>query len=96
MLIGGINIMSGHLTAEQLTKFLLYSEWLIYSTFWVGDNWSSLMQSIGASEKVFNLIDLLPSNQFSEEGITPSHSSVVVVNFNVCQLIIAYLLSVHS
>ncbi|KAH7684969.1 Peptide-transporting ATPase protein [Dioscorea alata] len=69
VLIGGINIMSGHLTAEQLTKFLLYSEWLIYSTFWVGDNWSSLMQSIGASEKVFNLIDLLPSNQFSEEGM---------------------------
>ncbi|KAJ0972498.1 hypothetical protein J5N97_020457 [Dioscorea zingiberensis] len=69
VLIGGINIMSGHITAEQLTKFLLYSEWLIYSTFWVGDNWSSLMQSIGASEKVFNLIDLLPSKQFSEEGV---------------------------
>lgn len=68
MLIGGISIISGHTTAEQLTKFILYSEWLIYSTWWVGDNWSSLMQSIGASEKVFQLMDLLPSNQFLSQG----------------------------
>lgn len=60
--------MSGHITAEQLTKFILYSEWLILSTWWIGDNWSSLMQSVGASEKVFKLMDLLPSRQFSSEG----------------------------
>ncbi|XP_008807453.1 ABC transporter B family member 26, chloroplastic isoform X1 [Phoenix dactylifera] len=68
VLIGGISIISGRITAEQLTKFILYSEWLIYSTWWVGDNWSSLMQSIGASEKVFLLMDLLPSNQFLSPG----------------------------
>ncbi|KAI3467581.1 hypothetical protein Pfo_024244 [Paulownia fortunei] len=60
VLIGGMSILSGHITAEQLTKFILYSEWLIYSTWWVGDNLSSLMQSIGASEKVFHLVDLSP------------------------------------
>ncbi|XP_020089214.1 ABC transporter B family member 26, chloroplastic isoform X1 [Ananas comosus] len=69
VLIGGISIMSGHITAEQLTKFILYSEWLILSTWWIGDNWSSLMQSVGASEKVFKLMDLLPSRQFSSEGL---------------------------
>lgn len=69
VLIGGIYILRGHITAEKLTKFILYSEWLIYSTWWVGDNLSSLMQSIGASEKVFNLIDLPPSDQFSAEGM---------------------------
>ncbi|CAA0831309.1 ABC transporter B family member 26-chloroplastic [Striga hermonthica] len=68
VLIGGMSILSGHITAEQLTKFILYSEWLIYSTWSVGDNLSSLMQSIGASEKVFHLIDLPPSDQFTAKG----------------------------
>lgn len=60
--------MAGHITAEQLTKFVLYSEWLIYATWFVGDNLASLMQSVGASEKVFQLMDLLPSAQFTVEG----------------------------
>lgn len=68
MLIGGMSILAGTLTAEQLTKFILYSEWLIYSTWWVGDNVSSLMQSVGASEKVFQLMDLSPSEQFTHQG----------------------------
>uniref|UniRef100_A0A5B7BJY3 ABC transporter B family member 26 n=1 Tax=Davidia involucrata TaxID=16924 RepID=A0A5B7BJY3_DAVIN len=69
VLIGGLSIMAGHITAEQLTKFILYSEWLIYSTWWVGDNLSSLMQSVGASEKVFQLMDLSPGDQFLSKGL---------------------------
>ncbi|XP_062229351.1 ABC transporter B family member 26, chloroplastic-like [Phragmites australis] len=69
VVIGGVAIMSGKLTAEQLTKFILYAEWLILSTWWIGDNWSSLMQSVGASEKVFRLMDLLPSKQLTSEGL---------------------------
>nr|KYP66287.1 hypothetical protein KK1_012575 [Cajanus cajan] len=68
VLFGGMSILAGHITAEKLTKFILYSEWLIYSTWWVGDNVSNLMQSVGASEKVFHLMDLLPSSQFIERG----------------------------
>ncbi|KAK9063486.1 hypothetical protein SSX86_017356 [Deinandra increscens subsp. villosa] len=68
VLIGGMSIMAGHITAEQLTKFILYSEWLIYSTWFVGDNLSSLMQSVGASEKVFQMMDLAPSPQFTSRG----------------------------
>ncbi|KZV17808.1 ABC transporter B family member 26, chloroplastic-like [Dorcoceras hygrometricum] len=69
VLIGGMSILAGHITAEQLTKFILYSEWLIYSTWWIGDNLSSLMQSVGASEKVFQLMDLSPSDQFTAGGM---------------------------
>ncbi|WCJ38533.1 ABC transporter B family member 26 chloroplastic [Euphorbia peplus] len=69
VLVGGMSILGGQITAEQLTKFILYSEWLIYSTWWVGDNLSSLMQSVGASEKVFQLMDLLPSEQFASKGL---------------------------
>ncbi|XP_069148401.1 ABC transporter B family member 26, chloroplastic isoform X2 [Solanum lycopersicum] len=68
VLVGGISILAGHITAEQLTKFVLYSEWLIYSTWWVGDNFSSLMQSIGASEKVFQLMDLGSRDKFIDKG----------------------------
>ncbi|KAK2374289.1 ABC transporter B family member 26, chloroplastic [Trifolium repens] len=69
VLFGGMSILAGQITAEKLTKFILYSEWLIYSTWWVGDNISNLMQSVGASEKVFNLMDLSPSSQFITRGI---------------------------
>jgi ABC-type multidrug transport system fused ATPase/permease subunit len=73
VLLGGASILAGHITAEQLTKFILYSEWLIYSTWWVGDNLSSLMQSVGASEKVFQLMDLFPSDQFISKGWHTGH-----------------------
>ncbi|KAK7252408.1 hypothetical protein RIF29_36329 [Crotalaria pallida] len=69
VLFGGISILAGHITAEKLTKFILYSEWLIFSTWWVGDNISNLMQSVGASEKVFHLMDLASSSQFITRGV---------------------------
>lgn len=62
--------MNGQINAEQLTKFILYSEWVVHSTWWVGDHWASLMQAIGASEKVFQLLDL-PSSQQLTSGGTP-------------------------
>ena len=68
MLLGGMSILTGNVTSEQLTKYILYCEWLIYATWRLGDNFSSLMQSVGASGKVFQLMDLLPSNQFLSEG----------------------------
>lgn len=86
MLLGGTSILAGHITAEQLTKFILYSEWLIYSTWWVGDNLSSLMQSVGASEKVFQLMDLLPSDQFMSKG---KHFMVV---HGMCHIINCFML----
>lgn len=60
--------MSGHVSAEQLTKYVLYCEWLIYATWRVTDNVSSMMQSVGASEKVLQLMDLLPSDQVLSKG----------------------------
>lgn len=69
LLIGGRYVLLGEISAEQLTKFVLYSEWVVHSTWWVGDHWASLMQSIGASEKVFELMDLPPSKQLTYEGL---------------------------
>ncbi|KAM0954906.1 hypothetical protein TB2_023008 [Malus domestica] len=69
VVLGGISIMSGCVSAEQLTKYVLYCEWLIYATWRVTDNVSSLMQSVGASEKVLQLMDLLPSDQVLSKGV---------------------------
>ncbi|GMJ04279.1 ATP-binding cassette B26, transporter associated with antigen processing protein 1 [Hibiscus trionum] len=69
VLLGGICIMNSHASPEQITKYILYCEWLIYATWRVVDNSSSLMQSIGACEKVFQLMDLLPAEQFHSEGV---------------------------
>jgi ATP-binding cassette subfamily B (MDR/TAP) protein 9 len=67
-MMGGGFVMTGKITPEQLTKFILYSEWVVHSTWWVGNHWSSLMQAIGASEKVFQLLDLPPTKQLSVHG----------------------------
>lgn len=68
ILLGGMSILTGHATPEQLTKYIFYCEWLIYAAWRVQDNCSSLLQSVGASEKVFQLMDLLPSDQFLSKG----------------------------
>ncbi|GMY13287.1 ABC transporter B family member 26, chloroplastic-like isoform X2 [Fagus crenata] len=86
LLLGGTSILSGHVSPEQLTKYVLYCEWLIYATWRVTDNLSSLLQSIGASEKVFQLIDLLPSDQFLSKGVklerVMGHIQFVNVSFH--------------
>lgn len=68
-------MLSGHISAEQLTKYVLYCEWLIYATWRVTDNVSSLLQSVGASEKFLQLMDLVPSDQFTSKGKLTSHDS---------------------
>ncbi|KAA0037578.1 ABC transporter B family member 26 [Cucumis melo var. makuwa] len=69
VLLGGIAILNGQTSAEQLTKYVLYCEWLIYATWRITDHLSSLLYSIAASETVFQLMDLLPSEQFLSKGV---------------------------
>lgn len=60
--------MSGSVSAEQLTKYVLYCEWLIYAAWRLQDNMSSFLQSVGACEKVFQLMHLPPSSEFLSKG----------------------------
>ncbi|KAL6176589.1 hypothetical protein ACLB2K_053222 [Fragaria x ananassa] len=86
VVLGGISMMSGRVSPEQLTKYVLYCEWLIYATWRVTDNLSSLVQSVGASEKVVQLMDLLPSDQFISKGANmqkvTGHIQFVNVSFH--------------
>ncbi|XP_059670104.1 ABC transporter B family member 26, chloroplastic-like isoform X2 [Cornus florida] len=69
VMLGGMSILAGHLSPEQLTKYVLYCEWLIFAAWRVQDNLTSLLQSVGASEKVFHLMNLLPCDQLLSEGV---------------------------
>ncbi|XP_028785826.1 ABC transporter B family member 26, chloroplastic isoform X4 [Neltuma alba] len=69
VLLGGMSVLCCRVTAEQLTKYVLYCEWLIFATWRVTNSLSSFLQSIGACEKVFQMMDLLPSDQFLSKGV---------------------------
>ncbi|XP_073222208.1 ABC transporter B family member 26, chloroplastic-like isoform X4 [Cicer arietinum] len=69
VLLGGMSVFSCGVTVEQLTKYVLYCEWLIYATWRVTNSLSSLLQSIGASENIFHMMNLLPCDQFLSKGI---------------------------
>ncbi|CAI7780026.1 unnamed protein product, partial [Closterium sp. NIES-53] len=66
IIMGGSAVMSGAITAEQLTQFILYAEWVVHATWWVGDHWASLMDSLGACSRVFQLLDLPSSPQLAQ------------------------------
>lgn len=69
VLLVGLSVLRCHVTVEQLTKYVLYCEWLIYATWRLTNSLTSLLQSIGASEQIFQLINLLPSDQFLAKGV---------------------------
>ncbi|KAA8530196.1 hypothetical protein F0562_004905 [Nyssa sinensis] len=82
VLLGGMSILNGHLSPEQLTKYILYCEWLIYAAWRVQDNLSSLLQCVGASEKVSILENVNVSVKASEVvaivGLSGSGKSTLV------------------
>lgn len=69
VLLVGMSALGCRVTLEQLTKYVLYCEWLIYATWRVTNSLTSLLQSIGASEQIFQLMNLLPSDQFLAKGM---------------------------
>lgn len=68
VVLGGIAILNGRVSTEQLTKYVLYCEWLIYAAWRLQDSFASLIQSIGACEKVFQLMHLPSSSEFLSKG----------------------------
>ncbi|CAI0454941.1 unnamed protein product [Linum tenue] len=68
LLLGGMSIMAGRVSTEQLTKYVLYCEWLIYATWRVVDNTTALLRAVGSSERVFHLMQLSQSDQLESKG----------------------------
>uniref|UniRef100_A0A915NWC9 Uncharacterized protein n=1 Tax=Meloidogyne floridensis TaxID=298350 RepID=A0A915NWC9_9BILA len=57
---GGHLVLSGQLTKDLLVSFLLYQMQLADNIRQLGEVWTGLMQSVGASRKVFEYIDRKP------------------------------------
>uniref|UniRef100_A0A5B6ZL35 ABC transporter B family member 26 n=1 Tax=Davidia involucrata TaxID=16924 RepID=A0A5B6ZL35_DAVIN len=95
VLLGGMSILNGNASPEQLTKYILYCEWLIYAAWRMQDNLSSLLQCVGASEKVFQLMDFLPSDQFFSKGVKlqrlTGHIEFVNVSFSYPSRVVSIL-----
>ncbi|VDO87295.1 unnamed protein product [Heligmosomoides polygyrus] len=58
---GGHLVLSGKMKSELLVSFLLYQMQLGDNLRQMGEVWTGLMQSVGASRKVFEYIDRVPS-----------------------------------
>eukprot|EP00898_Chlorokybus_atmophyticus_P008988 jgi/Chlat1/9090/Chrsp97S08376 len=66
--IGGAMAMRGQLTAQQLTSFILYIELAVSASLAIGEQWAGVMEAIGASERVLELLDKPPAAQLIPGG----------------------------
>ncbi|KAK6056574.1 ABC transporter, ATP-binding protein [Cooperia oncophora] len=61
MWYGGHLVLSGKMKSDLLVSFLLYQMQLCENLRQMGEVWTGLMQSVGASRKVFEYIDRVPT-----------------------------------
>ncbi|GBG24926.1 ABC transporter ATP-binding protein [Hondaea fermentalgiana] len=57
---GGSQVMSGQLTAGALTSFLMYSLYVGFNITNLSSVYSDLMRGVGASSRIFGIIDRVP------------------------------------
>ena len=58
---GGHLVIAGSMTVGQLTSFLLYTLIVAFSLGTLASLWTDFMRAIGATERVFELLDRVPS-----------------------------------
>ena len=69
--------LQGIITAQQLTTFVLYVEFVTYASLNVCDQWGSIMESIGASERVMEFLDKPCAPQLAAGRVLPNFSGAV-------------------
>ena len=77
LLVGGSMALSGQISPEQLTTFVLYVEFVTAASLSVCDQWGPLMEAIGASERVMFYLDKPPAPQIAGGQTLPSWSGQV-------------------
>eukprot|EP00201_Polytomella_parva_P022584 CAMPEP_0175045550 /NCGR_PEP_ID=MMETSP0052_2-20121109/4493_1 /TAXON_ID=51329 ORGANISM="Polytomella parva, Strain SAG 63-3" /NCGR_SAMPLE_ID=MMETSP0052_2 /ASSEMBLY_ACC=CAM_ASM_000194 /LENGTH=394 /DNA_ID=CAMNT_0016309109 /DNA_START=588 /DNA_END=1769 /DNA_ORIENTATION=- len=77
LIIGCSMVFNGTLTAEQLTNFIFYVEFITYASLNVCDEYTELMEAIGASERVVGLMDKRPAAQTLPGKVPQSFSGLV-------------------
>lgn len=82
LLYGGHLVLEGELSGGYLVSFILYQIQLTFYMEELGDIYTGLMEAVGASQKVFELIDRKPKIQ-NTGVVTPSEISGEVKFENV-------------
>lgn len=73
--------LQGVITAQQLTTFVLYVEFVTYASLNVCDQWGSIMESIGASERVMEFLDKPSAPQLASGSTLPDFSGQASASF---------------
>lgn len=73
---GGILLADGRLTMGELTSFLLYTFTLAMSIAALSGLWQDFMKAVGASERVFELVDRTPLVGSGERTPTKTKGAV--------------------
>ena len=58
---GGYQVMEHHMTAGTLTSFMMYSLYVGFNASSLSSVYSELMKGVGASQRIFNIIDTMPT-----------------------------------
>ena len=68
---GGLLLVEGRLTLGTLTAFLLYTFALAFAIAALGELWQDFMRAVGASERIFELMDRVPAVQGGTRRLDP-------------------------
>jgi len=71
LVFGCSMIAQGKMTAEQLTGFILYLQFVVSSSLTVCDEFTEIMEAVGASERVMSLLDSQPAAQAGQGSLPP-------------------------
>jgi ABC-type multidrug transport system fused ATPase/permease subunit len=77
LLVGGSMAMKGQITAQQLTSFVMYVEFVTSASLSVCDQWGPAMEALGASERVISYLDAPEAPQIASGAPLPQFSGQV-------------------
>ncbi|GIL74248.1 hypothetical protein Vretimale_1943 [Volvox reticuliferus] len=72
-------VLTGNLTAEQLTNFIMYVEFVTYASLNVCDEFTEICEAVGASERVVAMLGAPPAPQIAAGATLPSFRGQVTL-----------------
>ncbi|GLC45649.1 hypothetical protein PLESTB_001790300 [Pleodorina starrii] len=72
-------VLTGNLTAEQLTNFIMYVEFVTYASLNVCDEFTEICEAVGASERVVGMLGAPPAPQIAAGATLPTFRGQVTL-----------------
>ena len=83
--LGGRQVAAGELSAGDLTAFLLYTMMVAVSLASLTSIWSALQRAVGATERLFAIVDTEPVVKNPKTTVpTPTDSDLIFDNITYC------------